>query len=174
MQVTDADMPLSSPALISCQHFKLHCSCSSETSLFLHWLELIYSTKTQWVCLKDADSPLTFLNSFGFKSNPQGEQLFLTAHQGWSNTPVASAGSCMNCARGWYCGRVFKQKGTNFQVAFQQNWPRQAPPEWRGNVLCSEREISWRSAWAGSPSAGDPLQTSPIKLPSGSEEWGAR
>lgn len=111
MQVTDADMPLSSPALISCQHFKLRCSYSSETSLFLHWLGLIYSTKTQWVCLKDADPPLTFLNSVGFKSNPQGEHLFLTAHQGWSNTPVASAGSYMNRARGWYCGRVLSKKG---------------------------------------------------------------
>lgn len=127
--------------------------------LFLHWLELIYSTKTQWVCLKDADPPLTFLNSVGFKSNPQGEHLFLTAHQGWSSTSVASADWYMNCAKGWYCGRAFKQKRTNFQMAFGENWPRQAPPEWRGNVLCSESEISSRSAWAASPSAGDPLQS---------------
>lgn len=74
----------------------------------------------------------------------------------------------MNCVRGWYCGRVFKQKKkTNFQVAFWENWPRQAPPEWRGNVLCREREISWRRAWAGSPSAGDYSKASPIKHPSG-------
>lgn len=32
MQVNDADMALSSPALISCQHFKLLCSYWSQTS----------------------------------------------------------------------------------------------------------------------------------------------
>lgn len=32
MQLNDADMPLSPPALINCQHFKLHCSYWSETS----------------------------------------------------------------------------------------------------------------------------------------------
>lgn len=38
--------------------------------LFLYGLKLIYNTETQWVYFKDADPPVTFLNSVGFKSNP--------------------------------------------------------------------------------------------------------
>lgn len=125
-----------------------NCTALTEWN-FSHWLELIY-TETQWVCLNHADPPWTPLNSGGSQSSPHGEHLFLTAHQGWSNPPVASAGWYMTCARGW----VFRQKKRmNFQVSFWKNWSRKAAPEWRGNVLCSAREMSWRSAWAAWPSA---------------------
>lgn len=142
--------------------------------LFSHWLELIYSTKTQWVCLKDADPPLTFLNSVGFKSNPQGEHLFLTAHQGWSNTPVASAGWYMNCARGWYCGRVFKQ-----EKRWISNWLFRRIDQDRHLLNAGGMCSAGKGKLAGEVPEQPRLQqeihskASPIKHPSGSEEQGA-
>lgn len=78
----------------------------SETSPVLILTEAYLNTETQWVYFKDADPPLTFLNSVGFKSNPQGilnswgEHLFLTGSSRTKSTPSASAACYMNCGKG--------------------------------------------------------------------------
>lgn len=138
-----------------------NCTALTEWN-FSHWLELIY-TETQWVCLNHADPPWTPLNSGGSQSSPHGEHLFLTAHQGWSNPPVASAGWYMTCARGW----VFRQKkGWISKWLFGRTDPGRQLQS--GGGMCSVVQGKWAGGVPEQPGLQQELH-SDIKHPCGQQ-----